>query len=115
MPYDIYVISEGYSCMLNESTMAANCTSTLIKGKNNIIVDTMTPWDKDIIINGLKKHNISCEDISYVVCTHGHSDHIGNNNLFVNAKEHIVGFSISYKDQYKLHPFESGFYFRRSV
>ncbi|XP_046659472.1 metallo-beta-lactamase domain-containing protein 1 [Homalodisca vitripennis] len=108
MPYNIYVINEGYSRMVNKSTMAANCTSTLIKGPNNIIVDTMTPWDKDIIINGLKKHNVSCEDISHVICTHGHSDHIGNNNLFVNAKEHIVGFSISYKDQYKLHPFESG-------
>ncbi len=45
------------------------------------------------------------EDISYLVNTHGHSDHIGNNNLFLQAK-HIVGQSVSFKDQYELHDFK---------
>uniref|UniRef100_A0A1B6L610 Metallo-beta-lactamase domain-containing protein 1 n=1 Tax=Graphocephala atropunctata TaxID=36148 RepID=A0A1B6L610_9HEMI len=108
MAYNVHVISEGYSRMVSDSIMAANCTSTLLKGPNNIIVDTMTAWDKDVIVSGLKKHNMKCEDISYVICTHGHSDHIGNNNLFFNAKQHIVGFSINCRDHYSLHPFESG-------
>lgn len=42
----------------------------------------------------LKSHGVIPEDINYVVSTHGHSDHIGNNNLFLKAK-HIVGFNIS--------------------
>lgn len=48
-------------------------------------------------------------DIQYVVSTHGHSDHIGNNNLFLQAK-HIVGFSVSFEDKYYLHPFDKGNY-----
>lgn len=44
------------------------------------------------------------EDISYLINTHGHSDHIGNNNCFLKAK-HIVGQSVSFKDQYELHDF----------
>lgn len=47
--------------------------------------------------------------MNYVISTHGHSDHIGNNNLFRMAK-HIVGFSISFKDQYFMHPFDKGKY-----
>lgn len=44
-------------------------------------------------------------DITHVVCTHGHSDHIGCNHLFLEAKVHIVGHSVSHKDQYFLHNF----------
>lgn len=49
----------------------------------------------------LKKHDLSTDDITHVVCTHGHSDHIGCNYLFLNAKEHIVGRAISNKYEYR--------------
>lgn len=84
-----------------------NCSCSLIIGQKNVIVDTMTPWDKEKILNALHARNLKPEDIDFVVSTHGHSDHIGNNNLFTNAK-HIVGYCFSWKDQYFLHPFESG-------
>lgn len=45
------------------------------------------------------------EDITYLINTHGHSDHIGNNNCFLQAK-HIVGQSVSFKDQYELYDFK---------
>lgn len=60
---------------------------------------------------GLAAHKITCEDIHYVVCTHGHSDHIGNNNLFLKA-QHIVGFGINFHDEYYIHPFEMGKVFK---
>ncbi|XP_012527248.1 metallo-beta-lactamase domain-containing protein 1 isoform X2 [Monomorium pharaonis] len=41
----------------------------------------------------LTQRKIQPWDIDYVVCTHSHSDHIGNNNLFTNA-EHIVGLTV---------------------
>ena len=41
------------------------------------------------------------EDVDFVVSTHGHSDHLGNNNLFLAAK-HIVGQSVSFKDVYEV-------------
>lgn len=49
--------------------------------------------------------NVLPEDISYLINTHGHSDHIGNNNCFLQAK-HIVGQNVSFKDQYELHDFK---------
>lgn len=47
------------------------------------------------------------EDITWVVSTHGHSDHLGNNNLFLKAK-HIVGTNISQRNRYFIHDFNSG-------
>ncbi|XP_075970968.1 metallo-beta-lactamase domain-containing protein 1 [Anticarsia gemmatalis] len=104
---EVIVLYEGYSAMSGADQMSANCSCTLIKGVNNIIVDTMTAWDSEKILTALEKHDVRPENINYVVSTHGHSDHIGNNNLFRMAK-HIVGFSISFQDQYFMHPFDKG-------
>lgn len=106
MSYKVEVLYEGYSKM-EDGTMKANCSCTLVKGPTNVIVDTMTAWDKDKILSGLQKHEVKCEDINYAIGTHGHSDHLGNLNLFTNAK-HIVGFTVSYKDEFFIHPFETG-------
>lgn len=96
--YDVHVLFVGY-CRPTEGGMMANCTCTLVKGPKNIIVDTMTPWDGKRLIEAIKQHGIRCDDIDYVVSTHGHSDHSGNNNLFLNAK-HLVGRCVSYKQMY---------------
>ena len=69
-----------------------------------LIVDTMTAWDGERIEEALANKNVSCDAVDFVVCTHGHSDHIGCNYLFRNAK-HIVGQSISKGDSYELHDF----------
>lgn len=109
----VKVLFDGYSSDLfkeddeNLPFVRANCSCVLITGTTNVIVDTMTPWDSNLIIQSLTANGLTPDDISYVVSTHGHSDHIGNNNLFLKAK-HIVGFCVSVKDQYFLHPFEQG-------
>ena len=93
----VNVLFDGYSIISEDGKiMKANCTCTLIQSKGlNIIVDTMTPWDKDKILSELKnKHDLEPSQINYVVSTHGHSDHVGNNNLFLDAV-HIVGKSVS--------------------
>lgn len=104
--YEVIVLFNGYSRQL-ELGSASNCTCTLIKGKKNIIVDTMTAWDGPKIENALRDHDLTCCDIDFVVCTHGHSDHIGCNYLFQNAI-HIVGFCISRKDFYYNFDFTTG-------
>lgn len=53
MPYEVFVLYSGYS-KTEELGMLCNCSCTLITGKNNVIVDTMTPWDKDKILLGQK-------------------------------------------------------------
>ena len=55
---------------------------------------------------GLKSNGLTVDDIHYVVGTHGHSDHVGNNNLFKKST-HILGHDICDGDQYKLHDFEN--------
>ena len=125
----VHVLFDGFSQIINEKMMLANCTCTLIKTKNlNIIVDTMTAWDRDKILDGknvlknvsillilgfsnfflflinfifpeLKNHDLSADEINYVICTHSHADHIGNNNLFLNA-EHIVGLSANFGEKF---------------
>ena len=89
--------------------MKANCSCTLVKSKGqNIIVDTMTPWDKEKIVQALKNdHDLVPDDIHFVVCTHGHSDHIGSNHLFLRAK-HIVGLHSNQADEYDLAAFDDG-------
>ncbi|XP_033231946.1 metallo-beta-lactamase domain-containing protein 1 [Belonocnema kinseyi] len=90
--FEVTVLFDGYSKLVDD-VMEANCSCTLIKGPKTIIVDTMTAWDKERLVEALAQNDVRPEDVEYVVCTHGHADHIGNNNLFTNA-EHIVGYSV---------------------
>lgn len=70
----------------------------------------MTPWDGPKLRQSLLTHHrISPDDINFVISTHGHSDHVGNNNLFLNAT-HIVGHSVSYQDIYFDHDFAAKSY-----
>ncbi|XP_025424241.1 metallo-beta-lactamase domain-containing protein 1 [Sipha flava] len=96
--YEVHVLFVGY-CRPTNDGMLANCTCTLVKGPKNIIVDTMTPWDKAALVEAIHDHGLEVDDIDYVVSTHGHSDHIGNNNLFLKA-QHLVGRCVSYKHIY---------------
>ncbi|XP_076639785.1 metallo-beta-lactamase domain-containing protein 1 [Colletes latitarsis] len=96
---EVIVLFDGYSTKLPDGTMKANCSCTLIKASKNIIVDTMTAWDREKIIQALIQHNITPEEIDYVVCSHSHPDHIGNNNLFMNA-EHIIGICVNRGDMF---------------
>jgi len=38
-----------------------------------------------LYVPALSDRGVHCSDISHVVCSHGHSDHIGNINLFPDA------------------------------
>lgn len=106
---EIIVLFDGYSRMIGNSDdkMEANCTCTLIRERTglNIIVDTMDCWSGPQLLEALKSHNISPNDINFCISTHSHCDHLGNNNLFLNAR-HIVGEIISQRDQYYFHNFQ---------
>ncbi|XP_012254089.2 metallo-beta-lactamase domain-containing protein 1 isoform X2 [Athalia rosae] len=104
---EIFVLFDGYSRQINNKIMEANCTCTLIKAQKNIIVDTMTAWDRSRLEDALLRHGILPSNIHYVVCTHSHADHIGNNNLFTNA-EHIVGYSVQQKTSFYDKQIEQG-------
>jgi glyoxylase-like metal-dependent hydrolase (beta-lactamase superfamily II) len=71
-----------------------------------IKVDTLTAWDKDTLLKELKFHHVAPEKVDYLVCTHGHSDHCGNMNLFLNAT-HFLGSCVSHKHLYAYHDFDN--------
>ncbi|XP_011875272.1 PREDICTED: metallo-beta-lactamase domain-containing protein 1 [Vollenhovia emeryi] len=94
---EVVVLFDGFSRRTDDGNMRANCSCTLIKGPKLMVVDTMTAWDSERLIEALAQHNVEPKDIDYVICTHSHSDHIGNNNLFLNAM-HIVGLTVQRRD-----------------
>lgn len=105
--YEVIILKEGYNISEGPGHQKACGTITLLKGPKNIIVDTGNPWDKDLILQGLEKHDTLPSAVAYVVCTHGHSDHVGNLNLFIHAI-HILSHDICHGDEYMSHDFERG-------
>ncbi|XP_021372107.1 metallo-beta-lactamase domain-containing protein 1-like isoform X1 [Mizuhopecten yessoensis] len=105
--YEVIILKEGYSRSEGPGHQIACGTITLLKGPKHIIVDTGNPWDKDLILKGLEKHGTCPDKIEYVVCSHGHSDHVGNLNLFVHAT-HILSHDVCHGDDYTNHDFDLG-------
>lgn len=52
-----------------------------------ILFDTGSPADSEKVINILyNKFNLTPKDVTWIFNTHIHPDHVGNNNLYTNAK-----------------------------
>lgn len=96
-PYSVLVLQEGYATELPDGSTRADGTISLVLGPHLTLVDTGGPWDRECLLAGLAKQGVSPSDIRYVVCTHGHSDHVGNLNLFPQA-DLFVGTDLSRPD-----------------
>ena len=84
--YTVSILLDGYAHTDSENRYRADGTCSLITGNHmNILVDTGSPKDKDRLLQKLGEHHIVPEDVNYVICTHGHIDHVGNLNLFTSA------------------------------
>ena len=101
MTYTVKVLKEGYSKFEN-GVYKANGTSTLILGpKFKVVVDTLSAWDRELLLSALAEQGVSPGDITHVVNTHGHPDHVGNNNLFTGDNViHVMGHAIHTNDTY---------------
>ncbi|KFQ90568.1 Metallo-beta-lactamase domain-containing protein 1, partial [Nipponia nippon] len=66
-------------------------------GPVTALVDTGGPWDRDRLLELLAAQGLSPNSVTHVVCTHGHSDHAGNVNLFPAATL-AVGLDLSRGD-----------------
>lgn len=83
---EVKVLIEGHHTKNKENRPKIGATVALIKGRNNILVDTGSFLDKDTLINELEKEGLIPEDIDAVIITHLDLDHIVNTHLFLNAK-----------------------------
>ena len=106
----VNILQQGYCHTVNDplkTNFIADCSVCLITGKfRPILVDTSGPWNKKKLISNINELGFECKDIEWVVCTHGHSDHIGNLNLFDSAK-FIVGYDIFKNNIYESFDFKT--------
>ncbi|NXJ16916.1 MBLC1 protein, partial [Odontophorus gujanensis] len=82
-PYNVTILQEGYSRPRSDRTFEADCTITLVRGGPvTALVDTGGPWGRQRLLDALDAVAVSPRDVTHVLCTHGHVDHVGNLNLF---------------------------------
>ncbi|NWI87987.1 MBLC1 protein, partial [Pitta sordida] len=94
-PYTVRVLRVGYNTPHPDGTFSADGTVTLLTGGPvTALVDTGGPWDAPLLPRLLAAHGVTPADVTHVVVTHGHSDHVGNLNLFPGAAA-LVGFDLS--------------------
>jgi len=63
----------------------SNCNVYFLDFKKKIVIDTGSKGNRDEIINSLSQI-INPEKVDYVILTHLHYDHVGNIDVFKNAK-----------------------------
>ena len=106
--YKVSVLLLGYGYTDADNRYRADGTCTLITGNGKrILVDTGSPHDKERLLEKLKQHSVSPQEINYVVCTHGHVDHVGNLNLFDNAVQMVSHDILLEQDIYADQPDEN--------
>lgn len=101
---EVKILSVGYFKWIRKNVCRASSTITLVQdGKEKIIVDTGNLSDEKKILKALARLKIKPQDITKVINTHAHRDHIGCNFLFKKAK-FIGGKSIALNDKFTILP-----------
>jgi glyoxylase-like metal-dependent hydrolase (beta-lactamase superfamily II) len=102
------VLVPGYVEALPDGRHRAGGAVVLITGDPWVIVDTGAPEQRQNILDALTVQGVDPADVQYVVNTHGHLDHIGNNNLFPRAT-FLLDTDIARDGQYRTHDFARPF------
>lgn len=74
-----------------------SCVYLIEFEKNNVLIDASSSLNTNELVEDLKELNIKPSEIDMVLLTHYHFDHVGNINLFENAK--IYGNKKDFKDK----------------
>ncbi|CAG9530323.1 unnamed protein product [Cercopithifilaria johnstoni] len=83
----VFVLLNGYckQAERNGCSKASGTVSLILTERRKILVDCGDPWNEGIF-TALSRYSLTCDDITDVIITHGHSDHCGNLSLFQQAK-----------------------------
>jgi len=80
---EVKVLIKGYAREEGDSEFASSTTSLIKESGLNIIVDP--GMNRKLLLEALKKENLSQKDINYVILTHYHLDHSLLAGIFENA------------------------------
>jgi|SRR3989344_3759368 len=60
---------------------------TLLKSAGQVIlIDSGSPMYEEKLLSALKENSVEPGNVNWIIITHLHDDHVGNNHLFKNAK-----------------------------
>jgi glyoxylase-like metal-dependent hydrolase (beta-lactamase superfamily II) len=77
-----------------------DCSVTLIQyGIFNVLFDTGGAWMLPQLVHDLASAGLSPADVTHVICSHGHSDHVGCLSAFPDAL-HVVGRDFNQRHRY---------------
>jgi glyoxylase-like metal-dependent hydrolase (beta-lactamase superfamily II) len=79
--------TDKYFCNINPICSSVTLLKAEKEGEKNILIDTGYSGFEQEILNKLKDEGLKPEDIDYIINTHEHFDHCGNNYLFPNASK----------------------------
>jgi glyoxylase-like metal-dependent hydrolase (beta-lactamase superfamily II) len=105
--HDVVILVRGYVEESLAGRQRAAGTVTLVRGEPNVVVDTGDPWQRNEILDALASQDLDPADIQVVVNTHGHLDHVGNNNLFPHAT-FLLDTDVARHGEYWTHDFARG-------
>ncbi|MET9907012.1 MBL fold metallo-hydrolase [Streptomyces sp. NPDC006476] len=83
MPAAFRLLTTGYA-----DTRVAGTVSLLVDGATVVVVDPGMVADRRLILDPLRDHGLSPEDVTDVVFSHHHPDHTLNAALFPAARFH---------------------------
>lgn len=97
---EVTVLKEGYAYVTAAGDWKADGSISLIKSDHStVLFDTGLPIDKEFIVTALRDRGLCTSDMTHVICSHGHSDHVGNLGLFPDALL-IVSYDICRRDTF---------------
>lgn len=105
--YEVLQVKEGYKKVDERGSVTMASSVTLLKGQHNILIGTGLPNDKSMILSALERNSLKTSDLSYVVCSDGRVENVGNLNLFPDAI-HVVGSNMMKNDKPIMHEFKYG-------
>jgi glyoxylase-like metal-dependent hydrolase (beta-lactamase superfamily II) len=84
----IHILQEGWLKRAEDGTILnAHSTVTLIRSQRELIlVDSGAPGAAPKICSAMNSLGIAPDEITLVINTHGHADHVGANRLFTRAR-----------------------------
>ena len=75
---EVVVLRAGYSRAEAGASTRAGCSISLVVGAGSgaLLVDSGGPAERDLLLQALATQRLMPADVAYVVCTHGHIDHV---------------------------------------